>query len=120
MKGLSNWYLMWATLAIALQDEQDVPRPKSKEEKKYEENWPKYSTIPKGCKIHEHPIKFKDQDEQQRKITLYVVASSEKSAKKKFDKFILELRAWDGDKKELGSIIQKHNKYCAPIKVLEL
>lgn len=120
MKKLGNWYLMWATLAIALQEEQDVPKPKSKKEKKYEANWPKYSAIPRGCKIHEHSIKFKDADDRQRKIILYVVASNEKKAKKKFDKFIVELKAWDGDQKELQSIIRSHNKYCAPIKVLEL
>ena len=124
MKKLSSWYLMWATLAIALQEEQDVPKSKSKKKKKGrkkdEAYWPKYAAIPKGCKIYEHPIKFKDENDQQRKITLYMVASNEKNATHKFDKFIVELRAWEGDQKELQSIIRSHNKYCAPIKVLEL
>ena len=49
MKKLSNWYLMWATLAIALQSEQDNELSPETSKKP---NWPKYAAIPKGCKIH--------------------------------------------------------------------
>ena len=115
MKKLSNWYLMWATLAIALQSEQDNELSPETSKKP---NWPKYAAIPKGCKIHKENISFKDTDGLKKNLCLYVVASNEKNAKKKFENLKLELRAWNGEQKELELIIKKHNKYCAPVKVI--
>ena len=117
MKKQGNWYKMWSMLAIALIAEQDLePKvaPKKVGDKDY---WPKYAALPKGCEIFKHRIKFVDENKETKFIILNVMASSEKKAKVKFDKLILELKGWDGSQKELGSIIRKHNNYCAPLKI---
>ena len=117
MKKLGNWYLMWNMLSLALVIEQDM-EPKKDLKVGDKDYWPKYAALPKGCKIHEHQVNFKDSEDRSKIIMLYMVASNEKTAEKKFDKLIIELKAWEGQQKELSSIIGRHNKYCAPIKVL--
>lgn len=119
MSKVGNWYKLLGMLAIAFQAEQDLEKTREVKKVGDKDYWPKYASLPKGCKIYEFTKKFKDADKKPGVLAIQIVSSNQKNANKKYDKLITELKDWDGSQKELGLIIKNYNKFCAPIKVIE-